>query len=221
MTRIYYLFPGNDFADIDFHSYLRLLPAFEQRKLMAFRERSDLCLSLYGKLMLIQSFRDFNLPFTDLASMVLSEFRKPVLPATPPLHFSISHCRTSIVVAVSNEYEIGIDIEKIEPIDLSLYQHVFHPGIFERIENSENSSTDFYRYWTCYEAALKAHGKGFLIDLKGVCLLNKTVIVENTCWYTQTVELHKDYICFLATSCPHINVPITNIDPVSFPALLI
>jgi 4'-phosphopantetheinyl transferase len=220
MTSIYYLFPENDLINFDYHPYLHLLPQYEQRKLMAFREKSDLCLSLYGKLILIQSFRDFNVPVTDLTSMILMEFRKPVLPIRPPLHFSISHCKNAVVVAVSNDQVIGIDIEKVVSVDLPQYQHVFTAEILNRIGNSTNSTWEFYLYWTRLESAIKAKGKGFLLDIKSACFLDTAVVVENATLYSKTIDLHKDYICSLASPCREVDVTINKVTSASFTCLL-
>jgi 4'-phosphopantetheinyl transferase len=198
MTKLYYLFPGNEIGCFNFNAYLTLLPAFEQKKILAFRENSDARRSLFGKLLLLRSFSDFNIPLLHLECMTLSQYKKPVLNISPPLYFSISHCKYVVVVAVSNAYEVGVDVEMIEPININDFKNVFGQNIIESIARSPDPLTNFYHYWTRYEAALKAYGKGFLIDLKRVNAADTKIITENQTWYTRSIDLGKEVICSFA-----------------------
>lgn len=87
---------------------------------------------------------------------------KPNLPAHP-LHFSLSHSSSQLVIAVRRDAPIGVDIERLVGADQ-------HPRIVERLfgslerdylseaVDSQDWQQRFYRCWTRKEAVLKACG---------------------------------------------------------------
>lgn len=92
-----------------------------------------------------------------------NEFGKPYI-ESHPIHFNLSHSHDQAIVAISTEYELGIDIERQrEKIDI--------PGLVRKVYsakeqkhfaqlNSEDQTASFYKVWTCKEAILKALGTG-------------------------------------------------------------
>ncbi len=102
--------------------------------------------------------------------VLVDENGKPYIEKCP-FHFNISHCENTLVYAFSKE-EIGIDIEKIKPISISVLKSFFseeeqnyvlgqplkefnfescnEPEILER----------FYRIYTLKEAICKKSGIG-------------------------------------------------------------
>lgn len=97
-----------------------------------------------------------------------SEWGKPQLDGSL-IHFNLSHSHDSVVVSVSTERLLGIDIEFNAPIpDMKrVAEHHFSP--YEQktlfaLDESEQM-TAFYRCWTRKEAFIKADGRGLGIDL--------------------------------------------------------
>ncbi|HEY8900162.1 MAG TPA: 4'-phosphopantetheinyl transferase superfamily protein [Chthoniobacterales bacterium] len=88
---------------------------------------------------------------------------KPQL--TPPanLHFSISHSRNFLVIAVS-PVPIGVDIELLRPRDntRALAERFFSKNDFATLEGLPPAQVDeaFLHQWVAKEAALKAAGIG-------------------------------------------------------------
>ena len=84
------------------------------------------------------------------------------------IYFSISHSENLVVVAFDKD-SVGIDIEFVKPRN------------FEKIANRYNikidSPTDFYRWWTAYEAKYKNPNAEFVTSF----------------------ELLPEYICSVAT----------------------
>jgi len=81
-----------------------------------------------------------------------------------PIRFNVSHSDELALVAVSRERELGVDLERVRPldgIDDIVAQH-FAPA--ERLALSRVPPTTrlatFYGYWTLKEACLKACGVG-------------------------------------------------------------
>ncbi len=85
------------------------------------------------------------------------KYGKPYIIDGP--HFSISHCREAIAVAVSNT-PIGIDIENVRHISEELIKKTMNNAEQKMIEESSNREEAFITIWTKKEAVLKMHGTG-------------------------------------------------------------
>ena len=96
-------------------------------------------------------------------------FGKPRLTDHPSVHFSLSHSGDRAMLAVSDQREIGIDIERVRPLDhLDLARRYFHPNevaAIEGVKAPDEQLLAFFRIWTLKEAVVKAIGKGLSIPL--------------------------------------------------------
>jgi 4'-phosphopantetheinyl transferase len=89
--------------------------------------------------------------------------------APGPLHFNLSHSDSVCLLAVSNEMQLGVDVERVkhkENIE-EIAQRFFSPGEVEQLFAQPESHRDeaFFRCWTRKEAYIKAHGGGMSIPL--------------------------------------------------------
>lgn len=150
--------------------------ASEKRKkrILKYPSGADRRLSLAAELLLKKALSDENILCSDL-HYEYGEYGKPFLKGLPEFHFSISHSGSYAVTAVSDS-NIGCDIERIRPMNLSVARRFFHPDEYAHIRSvSAQEQTDlFFRYWTLKESFLKVTGKGlrlpmnaFRIDLSG------------------------------------------------------
>jgi phosphopantetheinyl transferase len=112
--------------------------------------------------------RDLKIQRTDLGKPALSIGGKTA-------HYSISHSAGLIAIAVSDDCQLGLDLQIKAP---------FNPSIFARIltdkENlqaanmsllvSANSASEdfFFVMWTLKEAALKCIGTGFAVPMRAM-----------------------------------------------------
>jgi len=95
-------------------------------------------------------------------------FGKPRLAgAKPPLHFNLSHSGGMAVLAVSDRYQVGVDIEQALPLKEDVAQHFFSPAEQQALGTLPPSDylEAFYRCWTRKEAFVKAHGAGLSLPL--------------------------------------------------------
>ena len=90
-----------------------------------------------------------------------NEHGKPFMEGAP--HFSISHCKEGIAVAIDDE-PIGIDIESIRHADKDLIERTMNENEIRLIANSQQPTADreFTRLWTQKEAIAKAEGTGIV-----------------------------------------------------------
>ncbi len=97
---------------------------------------------------------------------------KPILSPTlhpHPISFNISHSGETVLVGVSADAEIGVDVEVIRPFDnfMEIAEKYFHPEETLTISNMPQNMhlNKFYEIWTQKEAAVKALGIGLACPL--------------------------------------------------------
>lgn len=130
-----------------------------------------------------------------------NDYGKPGLKDVKGFHFNLSHSGDWAVMAVSST-EVGIDIEQVVPMDLSVAEHFF--SSFEKQQlNSRPEALQldyFFQLWTLKESYLKMMGHGlsaaldsFSIHIKEgnkfPCLIKTPP--ENV--YFRQYELQKSY----------------------------
>jgi len=129
----------------------RLIDAQKRRQFAASRSAARKILSAYTGIAPKQIEFDY------------SDHGKPFL-LNNPVNFNLSHTEQTMLLAVTNHINIGIDIEKIAPITnhISIANTYFtRKDAFLLYQcDSENQLTMFYRLWTLKEAHCKCSGLG-------------------------------------------------------------
>lgn len=125
------------------------------------RESSHAAQHAAGRALLRCALADSGHP-TDLA-VAVDAYGKPYLPAAPDFHFSIAHCGTRVICAVS-DVPVGCDLER---------ERVLKHDISRRIctdaeRNAIRTNADLFTLWTGKEAAVKAIGRGLRIGTASV-----------------------------------------------------
>ena len=123
-------------------------------------------------------------------TFLYNDYGAPYIEGGP--YFSISHCKTAIAVAVS-ENPIGIDIEVIRTLKPELMRKTMSPAEQQRITSSVAPDIEFIRLWTQKEALLKLQGTGIISDLHHV--LDHA---QEVAW-TEISHLSPDYICTICS----------------------
>ena len=107
--------------------------------------------------------------------LVVGRHGKPALAAPSRLHFNLSHSRAVGVVAISEEAELGVDIEQVRPMNDAA---VMAAAYFTAAEQAAlaacgadfcDAARDraFFNCWTRKEACLKALGIGLYLATGG------------------------------------------------------
>jgi len=93
-------------------------------------------------------------------------FGKPFLPGADNFHFNISHSGEWVVCA-TDEKPVGIDIERVSPIDVDIAKNYFSAGEYADLlaKKASEQSACFYDLWTLKESYIKQNGKGLSIAL--------------------------------------------------------
>lgn len=84
-----------------------------------------------------------------------------------PIHFNLSHSADLATLAVSDRYELGIDIEEIRFLKEDIAKWFFSDREYKTLRSfpAEDYLDGFYRCWTRKEAFVKAHGAGLTLPL--------------------------------------------------------
>lgn len=163
----------------------------EKSKLMRFRNdltKKEMAISMYFKREYIGnfSFNDQNKPVAD------------------NLYFNISHSKGVIVLAISKDYELGVDIELIRGYSLPLLTRMANQQELNYITSNER----FFHIWTNKEAILKCIGSGLINELDTVPALpldGVRIYLDRSINIKQIK--YKDYIISLAVrTSDNINV---------------
>ena len=175
----------------------RLLPLVSaQRREQALRYKHTFgqycCLQSYKMLceLLAEWSRVNQLPINQQPIFLYNDYGAPYIESGP--HFSISHGKRGIAVAVS-ENPIGIDIEAIRTFKPELMRKTMSPTEQQRITSSATPDQEFIRLWTQKEAILKLQGTGIISDLHHV--LDHTMDLS----WTEISHLSPDYICTICS----------------------
>ncbi|MBW9154570.1 4'-phosphopantetheinyl transferase superfamily protein [Clostridium estertheticum] len=143
-----------------FQYFLDFINEEEKDKILKYRRYEDSLRSLYGKLILK------NVLNLDKIQLKYNKWGKPELLNNSKIHFNISHSGEWVVVGIATE-PIGVDIQKIGEIDLSIMKNCFSKMENEYILSlCKNSRKDaFFKLWTLKEAFIKSKGMGLYMPL--------------------------------------------------------
>jgi len=104
-----------------------------------------------------------------------TEFGKPYLVDHPEWVFNLSHSGSAFLIAITNQCQLGVDIELCKPrADFSsLVKKCFaeqERDYWQQLPDNQKIA-EFYRFWTRKEAFVKATGRGLALGLKQ-CVVN-------------------------------------------------
>ena len=149
------------------------------------------------------------------------EFGKPFLPDFPKVQFNVSHSNEKLLIAVSFEIPIGIDIEQIKPrkslsgLVKKCFSNAEQEHWFSQSENEQ--ITLFYDFWTRKEAVVKGIGRGIVLGLNRCEIdmnapkqfLNLPVAEQ---WFTQKINISSDYCAAIAMPCANVIVRLCDLE---------
>ncbi|OJG66168.1 phosphopantetheine-protein transferase domain [Enterococcus moraviensis] len=104
---------------------------------------------------------------------------KPYLEGFPNIQFNYSHSGDYIILGISDK-KVGIDIEEITPIDLSIAEHYFCSKEYSAImaEREEHQVETFFSIWCLKESYVKYTGKGMTIPLTSFCFTVRDEVIQ-------------------------------------------
>lgn len=160
-------------------------PLIEIDRISRLRNYSDQLLSAVGIKMVLDKLGSLD-------GWKRGENNKPS--TSHELKFNISHSGNFVVVGFS-KFDLGIDIEKVQKIDIS----DFHIVMSEKEKNEIINQEVFFEFWVKKEAILKADGAGFIKDPNLITLNGNEAVLSGQQWYLSEVNINNEYNCFVAS----------------------
>lgn len=125
---------------------------------------------------------------------------KPYLPGAPGLKFNLSRSKGMAAVAASLEIEVGVDIERLRPLDdyMGIADRFLPPTAAAEFAAvfGPDPEREFFRRWTRTEAVLKATGEG---------LMGAGKEIEGE-WTITELDAGSEYAAAVAAPCAGLNV---------------
>ncbi len=189
------------------HEKLLTLPVNLQQKITAYKNPWDRVLQLSSKLLLQDLIHQFGLDNSiRLDDLQLSKNGKPHF--NNALYFSNARSGQVVICAACTEGDVGIDIEKIKPVDIAIYEEYFMAEEWRRINTRDNTLNNFFTAWTRKEAVLKASGSGVHENLASFEVLKSVVLFNGVNYYLQEIPVAGGYVCQIASATPNLKVEI-------------
>lgn len=157
----WYKYDIRDLTDEEYNKYFSFMSPEKQQRVNKFRFVDDKKRTVAGEMLARKAIAEWCSVDETAIVFYKNEHDKPYLKDLPCC-FNISHSGNFVVCAIS-ENEIGIDIEKIRPIDLKIAKRVFNEIELKLLFTTpnENQQDIFFSLWTEKEAILKCIGTGF------------------------------------------------------------
>jgi len=175
---------------------LSLLPMALRTRLNQFQDVGEQQLSACGKVLLQKLLSDYDLSWT-LAHLRFDEYHRPYLGDN--FDFNIAHSGMIAICAATKTGRVGVDIEKVQEVDVDEFRDFFTPQEWAKITGGRNELNNFYRFWTRKEALLKAIGKGLYADLSWIDVCNNEVEAEGQIYHLAELYVADGYQACIAT----------------------
>ena len=166
----YFIYNIENLTDSEYEKWFSLMTKEKQDRVSRYKDFERRKCSVAGE-KLVKDYIGKSLNISPEALVILTDKNGKPYIENCPIHFNISHCENMLGCAFSDK-EIGIDIEKIKPIPISVLNRFFSTEEQEFVLGkplNESESEDyykpqilenFYRIYTLKEAICKKSGIG-------------------------------------------------------------
>lgn len=148
-----------------FASIYEQAPVSRKEKVDRLKFEKDKHLSLAAWKLLEVACNDFGI--SKMPEWSFTEKGKPFFKENPSVHFNLSHSGDYVMGIVSDECEVGCDIEVCKEANMDLAERFFSKEenmLLKETEKSEIAKC-FYQLWTLKESFIKCTGQGLSLPL--------------------------------------------------------
>jgi 4'-phosphopantetheinyl transferase len=211
IVKVLYAFFDKRLTEASWEKHFRMLAKETQTRIMRYRRWEDRHARLFGSLLLMACFRIYGYEdaVDTLNHISVSENGRPLLEGG--IDFNISHSGGYVVCAASRDARVGIDIERMKPIELLDFKESFTPNQWDKIEKAPDALTTFYMYWTAKESVLKADGRGIAISLRAIDIFENYAKLQGRAWLVKEIRIDPEYCCHLALSKEECDVQVREV----------
>ncbi|MEI6950386.1 4'-phosphopantetheinyl transferase superfamily protein [Paraflavisolibacter sp. H34] len=196
MIDIYTARIGEQLPPSVYGRYLHRLPLSLQQRNGRYKRWQDRHTHLLGKLLLLDGLKRYGYPDDCLEQLQYNPFGRPFLPGAPD--FNISHSGGLVVCALTPGGRLGIDCEKVRPLDFTTVRDVMSAAQWEEIYRAADPLRAFFRLWVIKESVAKAEEKGLNLCLPAIRVSGDRAFYEDSVWELKEVEVGDGYLCYLA-----------------------
>lgn len=195
-----------------FEKLLTKVDVTKQEKIRKFYQWKDAYRSLFSDLLVRSIIIKSKMIRNSDIHFYYTSYGKPLLKGIEDFDFNVSHAGEWIACVVDDQ-RVGVDVEEITDIDLSISQHYFHPIEHNDIINNRNANERFFDYWTLKESYIKFMTKGLSYPLQSfrvnwnqdhsITIIEDEGVVRNT--YLKQYDIAKNYkmaVCSEKNSFP-------------------
>ena len=172
----------------------RFLPEQTQARIMRYHRWQDRQAKMLGYLLLQEGLRGYG--YALKFDVPVDHFGRPYVDQR--VDFNISHSDGCVVCALTTEGRLGIDIEKIKPIDFTDFEDCMNSVQWKEIKESPNMYASFYDFWTIKESTLKADGRGLFFPLEKVEIHGNKAMLDGRSWFLTKLDIFPESSCHLA-----------------------
>lgn len=214
--RIYFANSGSAVSACAEKGYLDLMPTSIRSSILRYKRRQDRQATLFGKLLLLEALQNLfdDAGIEKFQTLDATPDGKPFIPGGP--EFNISHSHEVVVLAVAERCSVGIDIEKIRPVNIDDFSgYLPEVANLRETDDPDLASRIFFDCWTKKEAVMKGDGKGLLAPLEQVVLKDDKALFYQTAWFINKVPVDDGYCCHVATDKPPGDIVVKKVDLVN------
>lgn len=155
------------------HSLLSLVSAERRQQAARFVHQADAYRSVLGEALARMTLGKWTGSRPGDLVFIRNTYGKPSLTSHPDLPFNVSHSGDWVAVISGGHAPLGVDVEKISPIDMTIAERFFSPLESRNLaaEPAEEQLETFYRLWTLKESYIKAIGMGLSMPLDSFSML--------------------------------------------------
>ncbi len=197
MIYIYYSYLSEENHERLLKNDLPKFPGDYQEKIKRYRRWQDAQLSLLGRILLFKGVEEIYKENPHDKVIKHTKYNKPYFD-DDLIRFNISHSGEIVVCALSDEHEIGIDIEIITDIGADDFKSQMTENEWSNIISSGNKKDSFFDYWTQKEAVIKAHGQGLTIPLKSFEISDHTTKINEEKYCLKEMKIDEKYKCYIS-----------------------
>jgi 4'-phosphopantetheinyl transferase len=175
---------------------LQQVPPLLQLKALRYQSELSRYNYLIGRLLLKRGLNFFGLD-DDLEKIEFQENGKPVLSG---IYFNISHSDHQVICGFSQKGTLGVDLEKIRPIDFENFASIFSAKEWLAIRGADDPIRTFYWFWTRKESIIKAMGRTlhYLHQIE-LDVTSDHFVVDGKRYFLRQVAIEEGFVCTVCT----------------------
>lgn len=190
--KIYFVKNIDDIDESLVNTCVSFFPEWRKQQMMAYKFSKGRVKNAVAYLLLVKALRDVGV-FNELPDFYYNEHKKPFLKNYKGWFFNISHCKSAVCCAFSDQ-QIGVDIEEVREYKESLANYVCNEKELQQLSCSDTKADDFYKLWTQKEAVFKLMGTGITGEIKNILNTDNVIVtsekIDNMWISTATYRPH-------------------------------